>query len=99
MLGNLQADSVKVANYLNAITNKKASSFDDTFTPVGNSQYQLTIEGNNMSNITIDAFIANGDTFKINSSMNTKSWFSSDTKGLIRDIFKSKREFISSGKN
>ena len=98
MLGNLQADSVKVVNFLNTITNKKASTFDDTFTPVGNSQYQLTIEGNNMSNITIDAFSANGDAFKINSSMNTKSWFSSDAKGLFKDIFKSKKEFIPSGK-
>jgi len=76
------------------LSNKTASSFDDDFTPIGNSQYQLVIEGNNMSNITVDGFMKNNDQFVINSSLNSKSWFTSDTKGIFKDVFKGKKEFI-----
>ena len=94
MVNGAMADSAKVLEYLNSLSNKNASTFDDEFTPIGNSQYQLTIEGNNMSNITVDGFTKSENEFKINSTLNSKAWFSSDRKGLFKDIFKGKKDFM-----
>lgn len=97
-IGNQMADSIKVTNFLNSLSKKNGSDFDDTYSPVGNSQYQLTIEGNNMSNITIDAFAKSSNDFVINSSINPKSWFTSDRKGVFKDIYKGKKTFMNTTK-
>lgn len=92
-VNNQAVDSTNFMNFLSALGNKNASVFDDNFTPLGNSQYQLSIEGNNMSNITVDAFEKSKDVFAINSSVNPKSWFLSDSKGVFIDVFKGKKFF------
>ncbi len=99
MVGNQLADSAKVSNYLGQLSLKNASTFDDAYTPVGNSTFQLTVEGNNMSNLTVDGFVKEDGTIEVNSSQNPGSWFTSDKKGLFKDIFKGKKEFLPSRKN
>lgn len=91
---NLPIDSTKIANYLSVLGNKDASSFDDNYTPVGNSQFQLVIEGNNMSSITVDAFAKDNNSLIINSSLNPKSWFTSDRNGIFKEIFVGKKSFM-----
>lgn len=91
---NQPVDSTKMIKYLSMLENKNASSFEDNYTPIGNSQFQLTIEGNNMRSIIVDAFIKDNNNFTINSSLNTKSWFSSDRNGIFKEIFVCKKNFL-----
>ncbi|NOU19490.1 MAG: DUF4340 domain-containing protein [Bacteroidales bacterium] len=93
-VNNQPVDSIKLNNYLAMLGNKTASTFDDNYTPVGNSQFQITIEGNNMSNITVDGFAKDNSNFVINSSLNPKSWFTSDTKGLFKEVFVGMKGFM-----
>jgi len=94
MIDNQLIDSVKFSDYLSMLSNKKASNFEDGYTPIGNSLLQLIIEGNNMSSITVDAFTKDNNGYVISSSQNPKSWFSSDRKGLLKDIFRGKRDLM-----
>jgi hypothetical protein len=88
------ADSVKVAEYLNSMANKSSSSFNDNFVNSGMSQYQVIIEGKNMKPVTIDGNSAGIDNYVINSSLNPKSWFTSNYKGIFTEIFKPKATFF-----
>jgi hypothetical protein len=93
MVNDQPVDSTTILNYIASLSSKKASTFIDGFSPVGNPQHQLTIEGNNMSTFTVDAFDNGNGSFAINSSLNPKSWFKSDRKEIFSDIFKSKKYF------
>jgi len=93
-VNNQPIDSAGFVNFLSALSRKNGLTFDDSFSPVGNSQCQVTIEGNNMNTITVDAFEKEKGVYAINSSLNPKSWFLSDSKGVFNDIFKSKKFFI-----
>jgi hypothetical protein len=92
--GNEQVDSAKVADYLNGMSYKNASSFKDDFINSGMPQYQLIIEGKNMKPITIDGYVTGIESFIVNSNQNPKSWFSTDYKGLFTEIFKPKVTFF-----
>jgi hypothetical protein len=94
MVGDQKADSLKVAEYLNLMANKNASSFDDNFVPSLNPQCQLTFEGKDMKTVTVDAYIRNQSDFMLNSNHNAKSWFSSGYKGIYSDVFKNKKDFL-----
>jgi hypothetical protein len=94
MVNGQPVDSTTLVGYISSLSNKKASTFNDSFSPFGNAQYQLTVEGNNMNTLTVDAFDNGNSNYVINSSLNQKSWFDSDRKGIFSDIFKSKKYFI-----
>jgi hypothetical protein len=98
MIGSEKADSAKVADYLNSLAYKNASSFNDNFVPSGASQCQLTVEGNNMKTITIDAYFLMNDNYILNSNQNPKSYFSSPNKGLLSEVFKGKKTFFGDDK-
>lgn len=94
MLGDQKADSAKVAEYLNSLAYKNASSFDDSYIPSVNPQCQVTVEGKDMKTVTIDAYIRGIDDYILNSNQNSKSWFSSNYKGLFSEVFKNKKNFF-----
>jgi hypothetical protein len=94
MIGSEKADSAKVAEYLNSLAYKNASSFEDNFVPSGLPQCQLTVEGNNMKTVTVDAYLLSNDNYILNSNQNPKSYFSSNNKGLFTEIFKGKKAFF-----
>jgi hypothetical protein len=94
MIGSQKADSAKVAEYLNSLTYKNASSFDDNYMPSLNPQYQVTIEGKDIKTVTIDAYIRGNNDLILNSNQNPKSWFFSPYKGLFLEIFKNKSVFF-----
>ncbi len=72
LIGNQQVDSAKVADYLNSLAYKNASSFNDNFIPAGSPQCQLTFEGKSMKTVTIDAYILANDEYVLNSNQNSK---------------------------
>lgn len=98
MINNQPIDSAKIESVLSDLSNKNATSFDDSFTPIGNQYCQLTIEGNNMSTITVNAFLKGINQYVLNSSLNSKAWFESDYKGIFKDIFKNQKDFLSKKK-
>jgi hypothetical protein len=94
LIANDQADSAKVAEYLNTLSYKNASSFDDNYVNSGMPQYQIIIEGKNLKPITIDGYITGNENFIINSSQNPKSWFTTDKKGLFSEVYKPRATFF-----
>lgn len=93
-IGNMVADSAKVANYISRMSYKSSSNFNDQFKISDMATYSLTIEGKNMKPIVIDAYSYSTDTLIINSNQNPKSWFAYDRKSLLSEIFVSKANFL-----
>lgn len=98
MLNSQIADSTKIETYLNSLSYKNASSFDDSYIPTDSPFCQLTLEGNNMSTLTVSAYLKDKNQFELNSSINSKAWFSSDNKGVFKDVFKGKKDFLETKK-
>ncbi len=88
MMNNYAVDSLAMDQYLSSLSYMDHSEFKDDFKPLQNPDFQLTIEGNNFSPVSIQAFMLTGDQYVINSSLNPKSYFSSDFEGLFSKIFK-----------
>lgn len=88
MISDYAVDSLSMARFLSSLSTMNHSEFADDFKPLLNPDFQLTIEGNTFSPVSIQAFILPGDQYVINSSINPKSYFRSDFKGLFSKIFK-----------
>lgn len=88
------ADSLKIDQFLSSLSYKNSSEFTDDFTPSSNPDFQLTIEGNNFSPVSIQVFSIAGDLYVINSSLNPGSYFQSKREGLYSDLFKSSSYFL-----
>ena len=75
MVAGLPADSASMDHYLNRITRTSLTEFEDSYRPVGDADYRLTLEGDQFKPVVIRAFSAEDSTFVINSSQNPESWF------------------------
>jgi hypothetical protein len=95
-VNGIAADSLKMDQFLSSLSYKNSSDFEDGFTPSSNPVFQLTIEGNNFSPISIQGFTLNNDQFVINSSVNPRSYFRSDKEGILTDLFKPLAYFLES---
>ncbi|MCX7987186.1 MAG: DUF4340 domain-containing protein [Bacteroidales bacterium] len=93
-----EADSGKVASFINRLSYKSTTEFNDHFTPQGNALFALTIEGKSMKPVTIEAYPYHGDTMVVNSSINPRSWFNFSFKSLTEEIFYSKNKFLPENK-
>lgn len=96
MIGNNPADSAKVESYLNMLSFKSASSFNDFFKPAGLPGYQIFVETSNNKNLTIDAYPNGENQWVINSSYNPESWFTAGKNDLFGELFKGKQSFLAS---
>jgi len=88
------ADSLKIDQFLSSLSYKNSSEFKDDFIPSLNPDFQLTIEGNNFSPVSIQVFSIADDQYVINSSLNPGSYFQSKREGLYSDLFKSSSYFL-----
>ena len=89
------ADSVKVAEYLNSLSNLNGQVIDDNFKPSSNPEFQLFVEGNNLVNFNVKAYrTEESDEFILNSSLNPNVYFSSKKDGVFGKIFKPVTYFI-----
>lgn len=92
-------DSVKMVQYLSTLSYCNSTFFIDDYSPTVNPDYVLTVEGNNMSPIVIQAFRKAENEFIINSSLNPRSFFKSEKSDLFSKIFIGKKElFMQTGK-
>ena len=94
MLAGAPVDSGKVANFLNRLSYKSSTDFNDRFSPQGNAIYSVTLEGKSLKPITIEAYPGQGDTVIVNSNQNPKSWFNFTQKTLSEEIFCSRLHFF-----
>ncbi len=98
-INNQQADSVRMKFYLQDIVKLSGTHFTDTI--AGNKQalLSLTIEGNNMQPVVLNAYAsAKASDYLIHSSFNTQAWFIEDKHTLPSRLFKSKSYFLKTGK-
>lgn len=93
-IGQEIVDSAKVVSYLNQMSYKNSSNFNDNFSLKGMPQYQVTFEGKDIKPIIIDAYSIAPDSFIINSNLNPKSFFASNVSGLFKEIFVSRKLFL-----
>jgi hypothetical protein len=89
-----KADSIKVLDFLNSLTFKNSSSFNDTYTPIGVAQYKLSVEEKNSKTITIEAYSLPNGEYAIKSSLNPKSIFTSNKEGIFKELFMPKENFL-----
>jgi len=94
MINDYAVDSLAMDQFLSSLSYTNHSDFADDFKPLLNPDFQLTIEGNNFSPLSIQAFMLPDDQYVINSSLNPKSYFRSDIEGLFSRIFKPASHFL-----
>ena len=88
------ADSTEMVSYLRTVSNLSNSNFIDDYTTEGqNSLCQLTINGENIEEVTIHCY-RRDDGFVLTSSQRDGAYFSSDSTGLFSRIFISKGELL-----
>jgi len=94
VIGNQPVDSASIDSYLTSLGFQSGSLFVDDYIPQKNPNYQLVIEGNNMSQIVITGYRNDDNEVIINSSINPDSYFSSSYEGVFSKIFISKEKLL-----
>lgn len=94
LLAGIPADSNKVATFLNRLSYRSSTDFNDHYVPQGNAMYTVTLEGKAIKPITIEAYPFRADTLVVNSTYNPKSWFNFSQKTLLEEIFYPKSKFL-----
>ncbi len=85
---NLAADSTKVVRYLNRLRNQRSSQFADGFTPKNEADYRLTISGQSMKDLMIEAYRDTTENkFFMSSSQYPDVFVESDSVGLFNRLF------------
>ena len=93
--GSARADSLATAGYLSSLSYLNGQDFRDGFKPAANPSRKLSIEGNNLLNITISCYDGdNENEFILNSSLNPDAYFISKRDGLYDKLFKPEKYFL-----
>jgi hypothetical protein len=89
------ADSAAVAGYLNILADLNGQDFKDNIKPVSNPEYELSIEGNNLINISVKCYKGENDNeYILNSSLNPEIYFTSRNDGIFGKLFRSEKYFL-----
>lgn len=87
-VGEFMADSLITVKYFNSIGFIEGEDFQDGFQPVGSPLYAMTIEGNNLLNISVKCYPGQGkDKYIFNSSMNPDIYFLGTKSGMFDKLF------------
>jgi hypothetical protein len=87
MVAGLPADSAAMESYLNRISRTSFSDFADGFHPSGDPDFQLTLEGEQMSPVMVKAYARGDSTFIFNSTQNPETWFRNNDPERFGEIF------------
>ncbi|SHI64333.1 DUF4340 domain-containing protein [Pseudozobellia thermophila] len=94
-LSGLQADSTKVARYLNTLRNQSSSRFADDFEPKEEALRTLTVRGASMDDLVVKAYAGDSENeFLLHSSQHPETYIESDSTGLYKRLFVDKQHFI-----
>lgn len=94
MINTTIADSLKMDEFLSSLAYMDHTEFVDGFKPLSSPDFELTIEGNNFSPVSIQAFGNSENGYIINSSINPGSYFSSGIEDVFADLFKNESFFL-----
>jgi hypothetical protein len=94
-INNMQADSAKVATYLNRFRSRTLSEFADNFTPPDKPEYIVTLNNDSASALTLRGWKTDDNQWVVTSSLQDQVYFSSDDKNLMNQLFAGKNAFIS----
>lgn len=85
-------DEAKVNPFVNQLTYKAGTTFENGFQATVNPDFQLIIEGNNGLQVVVKAW-ANGENYILNSSSNPNAYFSSTQNDLFGELFVGRAAF------
>ncbi len=97
IIDGVQVDSMATANYINSLSRLGGNGFvdEDLNTSISQPDYTITIEGNNLNPITLDAYNAAAlNDIVIVSSQNKDSKFSGNAGKIFERIFVGKQKFV-----
>ncbi len=92
-INGTKADSAAVQNYFNGLKNLVKHDFVDDFKQPVLPTYSMTLSGNNMRDITLDAY-ESGDEIILHSSMNTGAYFSKGNLAIFEKLFIDKNHLL-----
>lgn len=90
---NQPADSASVARYLNTASTFNLRDFADGYQPSGPPLYKMTLDGDNMSTITLDCY-AQGDDYVLHSSLNDNAWFKKGAINIFDRLIVPRSKFL-----
>lgn len=93
MVNGTPADSLKTETFLNKLSNKSHRNYYNADLANKTPDYSITVSGNSMSDITIDAFVINENETAIVSSQNKGNVFSFSIADF-KQLFVGSSEFI-----
>jgi len=99
-IGSVKADSTKLANYLSALSYQRKSDFKDGFKPPLEPTCQLTIKGNDMPVVVVQAFYnpdVNGD-WILHSSLNPETYFLDKANEFAKKVLVGKEKLLPGSK-
>jgi hypothetical protein len=98
--GNLVTDSLNTASYLGKLRSMNGQEIYNNFTPTYAPVYQMSIEGNNLLDISVKCYKGEGsDKYILNSSLNPAVYFVSKSDGIFDQLFKPQSYFLKKSLN
>ncbi|MEP7169562.1 MAG: DUF4340 domain-containing protein [Bacteroidota bacterium] len=95
MVNGDTADSTKIVNYLNGLANMQSSGFVESYTPASTPVFTLSIQGNNQSAISVQAYAADStQKLILHSSQNADAYFSEAQSNIAGRIFVGKGSLL-----
>ncbi len=92
-IGNEQADSLKVNNFLSQLEYKNANGFSDDFSPISSANVAIQIKGASGSLATVEGWKRATD-WALKSSWQPTIYFSSENTGIVTSLFESKKNLL-----
>ncbi len=96
MVNDLKANETKVEQLLNKMVMNNQNQFADNFTPEGAAMNSLSIKGNNMEMINIQAYDFDSTSVIMNSSLNSEVMFKIPKSGFYNELFKPAQFYLDS---
>ena len=86
-IGNHPADSAAMASYVSKLPYRRYTTFADGYTPPAQADYQIVVNGKNMSPAVIKAFRDEKYHFVMHSSQNPETYFADKDSSIFKTFF------------
>jgi hypothetical protein len=88
-VGDIEADTTTVKNYLNTLSYLDGQDIKDGYKPDSNPEFLIIAEGNNLLNFTVNCYSEKGSNdYILSSSLYPEIYFVSKKDGIFDQIFK-----------
>ncbi len=96
LLDGLVTDSLSVTNYISGLSHLNGGNFvDESMLNTNNAAYSLTIQGNGIPSVEVNAFVADSTNgYAIESSLNKGSFFSGNKADVFEKLFPGREKLL-----